>query len=81
MEYDSLRETTEDMANTIRDAIRRDNLQVGFLLITVANSGDGHLIFTASNLQQDTALYIASMAEDVMNQNSSDPIGATAGSA
>lgn len=81
MTYEELKAKTKAMADAANEAGGGDSSQVGFILMTVANCDDGHLIFSASNLDRETALYLASMADDVMAQNSADTIGAVMGSA
>ena len=81
MTYEELKAKTKAMADAAHEASGDGAENVGFVLLTVANEDDGHLIFSATNLDRDTALYLASMADDVMAQSSSDAIGAVMGNA
>lgn len=79
MHHDELSEKTKALADTIRKQIGSN--EIGFLLVTVAISGDAHSIFSATNQPEQTALYMASMVGDMLISDPNDTIGAVAGSA
>lgn len=79
MHHDELREKTKALSDSLRNQIGND--MIGFLLVTVANTGDGHSVFSATNQPTQTALYMASMVGDILISDPNDTIGAVAGSA
>lgn len=81
MKYQDLEERTRQISEAALAIIENDGAEIGFVLMTIANGTDGHLIFSATNLNRNTALYVASQIDDVIKQDSSDSIGAVMGSA